>query len=247
MLSDFFKQLPEKGIDPADIRQLIGMNIPFENIRGAIQALDYWCGGEWREKRFPTPLRVVYCLDNLRMIALPFLDTMIDQSKFWGIEVDGLIIHKKAFPQVAIYEASGLLRKCAYDTYQNWPGEGDHKYGVRLPTAEEVHLITANHQALQETIDALRKYCGIEFEDWSYTDYWVQSVEPPYPMSISVVEDYRTFVRLPATNAKKCLVRPVQGLFEEEKSEGLDIVGRLNRHGLPDKKAEKFAKKLRKN
>ena len=240
----FLNSLLEKGLSDSDIRILIYANFDSEKFQNIAKSLDYWCR-EWKGKRFPTPLRIVYCLDNLKMIALPFFDTAIDQSKIWGIEVDNLIIYKKAFPQVSLFETSGLLRKCSYDTYQNWPGEGDPKYGIRLPTVEEIHGITMKYQDIKGTISFLRQY-GIEFDDWTCSSYWVQSLEPPYPMSISVIEeDYRTFLRLPATDTKTCIVRPILSLFEEKKEEGLDFVGTLDKYGLPDKKSEKFAKKLR--
>jgi hypothetical protein len=220
------------------------MNVPSEKIDGVIRCLDYWCR-EWKGKRFPTPLNIVYCLDHLKMIALPFWDVRIDQSKLWGIEVNNLIIHKKAFSDVALFEASGLLRRCSYDTYQNWPGEGDPKYGIRVPTVDEIHQITTCYRDIQGTVGYLREY-GIDFDNWDCSGYWVQSLEPPYPMSVSVIEDYRTFVRLPATDDRKCVVRPVLSLFEEAKDEGLDFVGKLDEYGIPDKMSERFAKKLRK-
>lgn len=244
LLTGLFLALQKGNIDPGDIRQLLYMDVPSEKINGVIKCLDYWCR-EWQGKRLPTPLRIVYCLDNLRMIALPFLDVRIDQSKLWGIEVNNLIIHKKAFSDVALFEASGLLRRCSYDTYQNWPGEGDPKYGIRIPTVDKVHQITVKYRDIQGTIGFLRRY-GIDFDDWTCSSYWVQSIEPPYSMSISVIEDYRTFVRLQATDAKRCIVRPILNLFEEKKDEGFDYIGNLDEYGIPDKGSEKFAKRLRK-
>ena len=240
----FINSLMEKGLSDSDIRILVDANFNSEEFQKIAKGLDYWCC-EWREKRLPTPLRVVYCLDNLRMIALPFWDVSIDQSKLWGIEVDNLIVHKKAFSDVALFETGGLLRRCSYDTYQNWPGEGDPKYGIRVPTVDEVHKIMVKYRDIQGTIGFLRRY-GVDFDDWTCSSYWVQSVEPPYPMSVSVIEDYRTFVRLPATDAKRCIVRPVLSLFEEKKDEGFDFIGNLDKYGIPDKGSEKFAKKLRK-
>ena len=236
--------LLKEGLSDSDIRILAYANFDSEEFQKIAKGLDYWCR-TWKGKRLPTPLRIVYCLDNLKMIALPFLDTAIDQSKLWGIEVDNLIIHKKAFSEVALFEAGGMLRKCAYETYQSWPGEGDPKYAVRLPTVDEVHQITVKYRDIQGTIRFLRRY-GIEFDDWTCSSYWIQSLEPPYPMSISVVEDPCTFVRLQATDAKRCIVRPVLGLFEEKKEEGLDFMGSIDKYGFPDKQSEKYAKKLSK-
>lgn len=244
LMTGLFLNLQKKGIDPGDIRQLLYMNVPSEKIDGLIRCLDYWCR-EWKGKRFPTPLNIVYCLDHLKMIALPFLDTAISQDKIWGIALGNLIIHKKAIQKVARMEVDDLLHECSYYTYQSSPGVGNREYGIRVPTIHEVHQITTCYRDIQGTIGYLREY-RVDFDNWDCSDYWVQSLEPPYPMSVSVIEDYRTFVRLPATDDRKCVVRPVLSLFEEAKDEGLDFVGKLDEYGIPDKMSERFAKKLRK-
>ena len=239
----FLSSLLEKGLSDSDIRILIYANFDSEKFQNVAKSLDYWCR-EWKGKRFPTPLNIVYCLDNLKMIALPFFDTAIDQRKLWGIEIDGLAVHRKLFSNVPLNNVTNVVRECSYHTYQALPGDGDPKYGIRLPTVEEVHGITVKSQEIKATIGLLHQY-GVEFDDWTYSSYWIQSVEPPYPRSISVIEDYSTFLRLPATDNKMCIVRPVLTLFEEKKEEGFDFIGKLDKYGLPDKKSEKFAKKLR--
>ena len=244
-MDGFVSHLLEKGLSDSDIRILAYADFDSEKFQNIAKALDYWCR-EWKDKRLPTPLRIVYCLDHLRMIALPFLDTAISQDKFWGIAIDNLIIYKKVIPQVSLYEASGVLRQCSYDTYQNWPAEGNPKYGIRLPTVDEIRQITADYrEEVRATIHFLRRY-GISFEDWTCSSYWAQSLEPPYQMTISVVEADHTFVRQLPAETKRCVVRPVLTLFDEEKGEGLDFIGRLDMYSFPDKKSEKYAKKLRK-
>jgi len=241
----FIHFLSEKGLSDRDIRVLAHADFDSEEFQKIAKALDYWCR-EWKGKRLPTPLRIVYCLDHLRMIALPFLDTAISQDKFWGIAIDNLIIYKKAIPQVSIYEASGVLRQCSYDTYQNWPAEGHSKYGIRLPTVTEVRQITVDYrEEVCATINFLRRY-GLDFQNLECSSYWVQSLEPPYPMSISVVEADHIFVRQQPAAEKPCVVRPVLNLFEEKKGEGLDFIGSLDKYCMPDRESEKFSKKLSK-
>ena len=238
----FFEELPEKGISAVDIRRLLRLDIPIEDIQGVIRSLDYWCK-EWRGKRFPTPLRVVYCLDNLKMIALPFWDKTIDQRKLWGIEVNGLAVHKKVFSKVAFGDVRTVLRECSYRTYQASPGEGDIKYGIRVPSAQDIRSIAVFSKQFAETVQLLRDN-GVDIDDWNPSAYWVQSTVVPYPMSISIVEADHLLIRQPATEDKICDVYPVLNLFEGD--DGLDFIGSLDRHSLPDQVSEKYAKKLSK-
>lgn len=243
LLTGLFLDLQKREIDSGDICQLLYMKVPQEEIQGVIRTLNYWCC-EWKGKRFPSPLNIVYCLDHLKMISLPFFDTAISQDKVLGIALDKLIIHKKAVPQVAIYETSNVLRKCSYETYKSWPGEGSPKYGIRLPTAEEMKKIVASYRDIKATMAFLRDF-GVEFDDLSCGDYWTQEQNEPYSMGISLVNPNHDLVSQQNATMMTCTVRPVLNLFEEEKDEGLDFIGTFDKYCLPDKKSEKFAKKLR--
>lgn len=101
-LTNLFMNLPKKGIEIADIRQLIFLNIDEYDVRKVIETLDYWCC-KWKGVRFPTALRIVYGHENMKIVAaLPFLDTSIPEDRLLGVEFNGLVVHKKAFPQVEL-------------------------------------------------------------------------------------------------------------------------------------------------
>lgn len=129
-----------------------------------------------------------------------------------------------------------MLKKCSLQKYSDREKTSDD---VRLPTAKEMRQMIRNYHDLSGTAGELRRY-DIECDNLSRAAYWTRELDEPYEPGISVFEDNNVLVRQRVTEAKSCLVRPVQSA-----NTVLAFGGQLNRYGLPDEKSELFAQQLR--